>query len=157
MARARHVITAFSGERLRQLRREQGVSQEFVGRRMAAAAGDTSDTAVTRERLKVVGYESGEHQPRAEGLHAVAAALGVPATALLDPDAPVTLELLRALRQLTQGQVAQQLGISQARYSQLENGQGRLDPGRRETLAGLLQVTPDDLDRLLPGPPQDNP
>lgn len=151
MVRARHVITAFSGARLRRLRHEQGVSQEVLGRRLAAAAGDISDAAVTRERLKIVGYEAGDHQPRADGLHALAAALKVPATALLDPDAPVTLELLRALRQLTQGQVAQQLGISQARYSQLENGQGRIDPQRRETLAALLQVPPTDLDRLLPG------
>jgi transcriptional regulator with XRE-family HTH domain len=151
MARARHAITAFSGARLRAVRRDQGISQETLGRRLAAAAGDTSDAAVTRERLKVLGYEGGDHQPRADALHALAVALQVPPTELLDPEAPVTLELLRALRNLTQGDVARQLGISQARYSQLENGQGRLDPQRQADLAALLQVAPIDLAQLLSG------
>lgn len=150
MARASHAIDAFSGERLRQLRRERGLSQETLGRRLAAAAGDTSDAAVTRGRLKVLGYEGGDHRPRADALHALATALQVPATDLLDPTAPVTLQLLRALRNLTQGQVARHLGISQARYSQLENGQGRLDADRRTALAELLGVEAADLEHIVP-------
>lgn len=167
--RARHVITAFSGARLRQLRRERGLSQEALGRILAAlqqrrggelgeepleevlASATVTDAAVTRERLKVLGYESGAHQPRADALHALATALQTGAADLLDPQAPITLDLLRALQHLTQGEVAAQLGMSQARYSQLENGQGRLDEDRRATLAELLHVDPADLERLISG------
>ena len=156
MARARHAITAFSGAQLRAQRRAQGISQETLGRRLAAAAGDSSDAAVTRERLKVLGYEAGDHHPRADALHALAAALQVPPTELLDPEAPVTLELLRALRGLTQGDTARHLGISQARYSQLENGQGRLDAQRQADLAALLQVASADLAQIIsPGRQQE--
>ncbi|RZU46653.1 helix-turn-helix protein [Krasilnikovia cinnamomea] len=146
MTRARHVIEAFSAERLRTLRRERRLSQEQLARSLAAAA---SDSAVTRERLKIVAYEGGTRRPAAKALHALAAALGVDAAELLDPEAPMTVELLRALRNLTQGQVAAHLGITQARYSQLESGQAQLDPQRREQLAELLRVPLDALDELL--------
>ncbi|WP_430787170.1 helix-turn-helix transcriptional regulator [Actinoplanes sp. G11-F43] len=157
MPRARHVITAFSGARLREQRLRAGFrSQEALGRRLAERAGDPSVAAVTRERLKVLGYENGNHQPSAKGLHALADVLQVQPAELLDPDAPVTLELLRALRNLTQGQVAQRLGISQARYSQLENGQADIDE-RRAELAAILQVEPGYLDRVLSGTAAEEP
>lgn len=157
MPRARHVITAFSGTRLREKRLQAGFrSQEALGRRLAELAGDPSVAAVTRERLKVLGYENGNHQPSARGLHALAEALQVQPAELLDPDAPVTLELLRALRNLTQGQVAHHLGISQTRYSQLENGQAGLED-RRAELAAILRVDPAYLDRVLSGPDAQEP
>lgn len=146
MTRARHAIEAFSAERLRTLRRERRLSQEQLARGLAAAG---SDAAVTRERLKIVAYEGGTRRPAAQALHALAAALGVDAAELLDPEAPMTVQLLRALRNLTQGQVAAHLGITQARYSQLESGQARLGPQRRERLAELLRVPPAALDELL--------
>lgn len=145
--RARHVIEAFSAEKLRTLRREQGLSQEQLARRITADA--TSDSAVTRERLKILAYEKATRRPTAKALHALAAGLDVNPAQLLDPEAPMTVELLRALRNITQAQAAAHLGISQARYSQLEAGQGDLDPRRRERLAELLRVSPAALARLL--------
>jgi len=153
---ARHAITAFSGTRLRELRRERGLSQERLAEALVAQSEEASTaTAVTRERLKLVAYEAGTRQPRAEGLHAMARALGVDARALLDPAAPVTLELLRALQQLTQGDVAQELGIGQARYSQLENGHGAIEPDRLDRLAAILRITPADLAKIVPTRPRE--
>lgn len=145
--RARHAIEAFSAERLRTLRRERHLSQEQLARRIAAA--DASDGAVTRERLKILAYEKATRRPTAKALHDLAAGLEVNPAQLLDPKAPMTVELLRALRNLTQAQVAAHLGISQARYSQLEARQGDLDPRRREQLAELLRVSTTTLARLL--------
>lgn len=145
MTRARHVIEAFSADRLRTLRRERQLTQEQLARRIAG----TSGSQVDGERLKILAYEKGTRRPAAKALHALAAALDVNAPDLLDPHAPMTVELLRAIRNLTQAQVAQHLGISQARYSYLESGQGELDTGRREQLAALLRVTPAALAQLL--------
>ena len=158
--RARHAVAAFSGSRLRDLRREQHLSQEQLARRLVAAAEQPATDvtkAVTRERLKIVAYEQGSRRPRADALHGLAAALDVTPHALLDPAAPVTVELLRALQNLTQGQIAGQLGLSQARYSQLENGQGSLDSARLARLAGLLQVPAADLARIVPTSAQESP
>ncbi|GAA0467586.1 hypothetical protein GCM10009531_71080 [Actinoplanes capillaceus] len=46
-----------------------------LGRRLAEIAGEPSLAAVTRECLKILGYENGNHQPTAKGLHALAEAL----------------------------------------------------------------------------------
>ena len=156
MSGARHAIEAFSGTRLRELRRQRGLSQEQLARLVVAGSDrPAGDGAVSRERLKILAYEQGTRRPRAEGLHALAAALGVDARDLLDPAAPVTFELLRALRRLTQGQVAVQLGVSQARYSQLESGAAPIDPARRDQLARILGITAAELQRLRPSREQE--
>jgi transcriptional regulator with XRE-family HTH domain len=147
----RHWVDAFDRQRLERLRKGRGLSQgevaerlyEIEARRKPAEKVDPI-AAARRIRTLVVQvsfYESGRHRPRAETLGDLAEALGVDVLDLLEEGTVPTLATLRARLGLTQGQLAEKLGMSRGLWGHVEQGRRDVSTDEVRTLAKILKVS----------------
>lgn len=132
----RQLVERFDPSRLREARAKRGLSQRQLGE------------AIGQERVVVVRYENGRQTPSAPTLTAMAHALDVEITELLRPG-PVDLPVLRLRCSLSQGDVAEALGVSRPWYQRIEARKARIDPALLEKLADVLKVDQDTLATLL--------
>jgi transcriptional regulator with XRE-family HTH domain len=127
------VMRGFDRVALRRLRIEAGMRQADL----AEATGI--------QRAQIARYEAdGGPVPQLPALHALAAALGVPASQLLTVnDDEVQLADLRYLAGLTQRHVAETAGLARSTYAALERGLLRLNDEWIEPLARALDTSAD--------------
>lgn len=126
----------FDPSRLRALRKERGLSQERLGELLG------------QERVTIVKYENGRRVPKAQTIHALAQALKVGVVDLLVPG-PIDMPILRTRQNLTQGDIADALGISRPWYQRIEARGARIDRDLMRKLADLLKVDQETLAKLL--------
>jgi transcriptional regulator with XRE-family HTH domain len=119
---------------LKAARRHARISQ----RELAARIGHSGPDAISK-------YERGRHRPDVATLTRIAAALNVPIRQLLRPDVPHSLRVLRICAGLTQDQVAGQLVMSRAAWSDVERGQRDLADAELGPVAQVLGVAPEDI------------
>ncbi len=125
----------FSPTRLRQCRTERGLTLEQL------ATGAVSEGARGLDPTAISHYEGGRRQPDVTLIGPLARALGVTNADLLEPVGDLTLRYLRERAGLSQGQVADDLGIKTAAYSKLELGQTlRVSPDRVSELTRVFGV-----------------
>jgi transcriptional regulator with XRE-family HTH domain len=111
LAVPRSGVPGFSAARLRAAREQAGLSPA----RLAEAAGTT--------RGSISKYLSGHARPQADRLPALARALGVPVSSLLDlPEGGEGLAHIRAAAGLTQARLAERSGTDLKRYEAAEAG-----------------------------------
>ena len=108
---------AFSGSRLAAARLAAGLTQQRLAQ------------LVDTEQSRVSEWERGVMTPRPNLMPRIAAAIGMDALEFLaaDPASP-TLEDMRLAAGLTMQLVAEQIGITQLRYRNMEIGATRRDP-----------------------------
>lgn len=142
----RHWIDAFDGQRLATWRRDRGWSQVRLAEQLqqARAGGAVAPAEVARQIrtlvVQVSCYESGRTRPRGRAVRDLAAVLDVDVLDLLAEGTPLSLATLRARLGLTQGDVADQLGMSRSLYAAVEQAQRVASDTERAALAAILQV-----------------
>jgi transcriptional regulator with XRE-family HTH domain len=143
----RHWVDAFDGDRLAAHRRTLGWSQVRLAERLqqARAGDDTVPAAEVARQIRtlvvqVSCYESGRTRPRGKAIRALAAVLDVDVLDLLTEGSPLTLATLRARLGLTQGDVADQLGMSRTFYAAVEQGRRAASDSEITAVAAVLQV-----------------
>ena len=87
-------------------------------------------------------WERGQHRVDVSSLTNLAKALKVDPLDLLDPDATVTLALLRARAGLSQAKAAEAVGISRNSWARIEAGTRRIWPDELDAAARALGVNP---------------
>ncbi|RLU82002.1 hypothetical protein CTZ27_31055 [Streptomyces griseocarneus] len=131
-------VVGFDAEALRTLRTAAGISQ-----RMLAGHARKHGAQVAGPHICL--YERGKRTPELRTLTALASALDVPPSALLEDDSALGLRRLRLRTGMSQRFLAAALGIAQARWSRIERGQSTLDEHHVPLAAHLLGASEGEL------------
>ncbi|MFF4531550.1 helix-turn-helix domain-containing protein [Streptomyces sp. NPDC001407] len=126
-------VAGFDAEALRALRTAAGFSQHKL-------AGHAREHGAQVAGPHICLYERGRRTPELRTLTALASALDVPLSALLEDDPTPSLYWLRMRKGMSQRGLAAALGIAQARWSRIERGQSTLDEQQVPLAAKLLGV-----------------
>ncbi|WP_424892310.1 helix-turn-helix transcriptional regulator [Streptomyces sp. XH2] len=127
-------VAGFDAEALRALRTAAGISQRKL-------AGHAREHGAQVAGPHICLYERGKRTPELRTLTALASALDVPLSALLEDDSTRSLYWLRARKGMSQRGLAAALGIAQARWSRIERGQSTLHEHHVPLAAKLLEVS----------------
>lgn len=135
-------VAGFDASALRRLRRRRGLSQAAL-----ALAARRHGASISGSHVCL--YEQGKRVPEMSTAMALAAAMNVEPTRLLDRRVVSEQAWLRLRAGLSQREVAEHLGISQGHWSRIENGEATLEDSKLAAAAGLLCVSTQLLRGLL--------
>ncbi|MEV4506708.1 helix-turn-helix transcriptional regulator [Streptomyces klenkii] len=127
-------VADFNAAALRTLRTAAGISQHKLADRVRLHGAQVAGPHICL-------YERGKRTPQLRTLTALASALEVPPSALLEDDSALPLYRLRLRMGMSQRSLASALGIAQARWSRIERGRSTLDEHRVPLAATLLGVS----------------
>lgn len=131
-------VVGFDADALRTLRTAAGITQDKLAGRVRKHGANVAGPHICL-------YERGKRTPQLRTLTALAFALDVPPSALLEDDSALSLRRLRLRAGTSQRCLAAALGIAQARWSRIERGQSTLDEHHVPLAAKLLGASEGEL------------